>query len=126
MNTDTGAVDHDDIAIESLGNLAQNMIPDTRLAPSHEPVVAGGIRTISIRNVCPGRACPESPQDAVDHPPVVNAGHAARLIRQQGLNNSPLEIGEIKPATGHEKPPNQGFNESKSNRFANPIYECAA
>jgi oxygen-independent coproporphyrinogen III oxidase len=34
MNADTGAVDHDDIAIESLGNLAQDMIPDARLAPS--------------------------------------------------------------------------------------------
>nr|CAA37892.1 unnamed protein product [Agrobacterium tumefaciens] len=54
MNTDTGAVDHNDIAVESLGNLAQNMIPDTRLSPSHEPVVAGCIWTISIRNVCPG------------------------------------------------------------------------
>ncbi|OYR12450.1 ti plasmid DNA insertion sequence IS869 domain protein [Brucella grignonensis] len=44
MNTDTGAVDHDDIAIESFGNLAQNMITDTRFAPSREPVVACGIR----------------------------------------------------------------------------------
>jgi hypothetical protein len=48
MNTDTGAVDHDDIAIESFGNRAQDMIPDTRLAPSHESVVVGCIRAISI------------------------------------------------------------------------------
>jgi len=126
MNTDTGAVNDDDIAIKSLGNLAQSMIPDIRLAPSHEPVVASGISAISIRNVLPGRACPEPPQDAVDHPPVVNAGHAARLIRQQGSNKNPFDVGEIKPATGHERPPNQGFSESKSNRFANPVYECVA
>ena len=126
VNADTGRVDHDDIAIESLGSLARNMVPDARFVPPNDPVVAGCMRAISVGNVCPGRACPESPQDAVDHPPVVNAGHAARLIRQQGLNNSPLEIGEIKPATGHEKPPNQGFSESKSDQFENPVYECAA
>lgn len=53
MNTDKGAVDHDDVTIEGLGNLAQNMIPDTCLAPSHEAIVAGCIRSISIRNVFP-------------------------------------------------------------------------
>lgn len=126
MNTDTGAVDHDDVAIESFRNLAQNMIPDTGLSPSHEPVVACGIRTISIRNICPRRACPKPPQDAVDHPRVVNAGHAARPIRQQWLNNIPLEIGEIKPATGHKKPPNQGFSESKTYPYVNPVSECVA
>jgi len=77
-------------------------------------------------DICPGRGCPKPPQDALDHPPVVNAGHAARLIRQQWLNNTPLEIGEIKPATDNEKSPNQGFSESKSDQFANPVYECAA
>ncbi len=126
MNADTGTVGHDDIAIESLLNLAQNMIPDARLAPSNKAVVAGCIRAISIRNVCPGRACPKAPQDTVDHPPVVNTRHATQLIRQQGLNNSPLEIGQIKSATGQKRPPNQGFNESKSERFENLLYECAA
>jgi hypothetical protein len=40
MDTDRRAVDHDDIAIESLGNLAQNMVPDARFAPPNEPVGA--------------------------------------------------------------------------------------
>lgn len=126
MDADTGTVDHDDIAIESPGNLAQNIVPDTRLTPPDEPVVASCIRAISIRNVCPGRACPEPPQNAVDHSPVVNARHATRLIRQQRLNNCPLEIGEIKPATGHERPPNQGLSESKTYPYVNPVSECEA
>jgi len=47
----------------------------------------------------------------IHRPPVVNDAHAARLIRQQGMNRSA---------------PNQGFSESKSDQFANLVYECAA
>jgi oxygen-independent coproporphyrinogen-3 oxidase len=43
VNADTGAIDHDDLAIESLGNRRQQPIPDPGFAPSHEPVIAGGV-----------------------------------------------------------------------------------
>ncbi len=49
MNANTGTVDHDNITIESLGNLAQNMIPDTRLAPSNETDLPLNFHPTAIR-----------------------------------------------------------------------------
>lgn len=40
VHTDTGRVDHDDVAIVSLGDFLQEPIPDARFAPADEPVVA--------------------------------------------------------------------------------------
>ena len=35
--------------------------------------------------------------DAADHPPVIDPGHAPRLVRQQGRQPLPLRIGQPNP-----------------------------
>nr|ARU12561.1 hypothetical protein AgrTiChry5_151 [Agrobacterium tumefaciens] len=55
------------------------MIPDVCLTPSYKAIVAGCTGTVSIRNVCPGRARPEAPQDDIDHPRQRAARDAAYL-----------------------------------------------
>ncbi len=64
---------HDD-DIVSLGNGFKKTIPDTALPPADEAVVAGGRRTTALRVFRPGRARPKPPEDAIDHPPIIDAG----------------------------------------------------
>ncbi|APO70435.1 hypothetical protein IE4872_PC00420 (plasmid) [Rhizobium gallicum] len=54
VNADTGRVDHDDIAIVSLGNRFKKSVLDTGLPPADEAVVAGGRRTVALRDFRPG------------------------------------------------------------------------
>jgi hypothetical protein len=42
VDANTGRVDHDDIAVVSLGNRFEKSIPDTGLSPADEAIVAGG------------------------------------------------------------------------------------
>ena len=47
----------------------------------------------------PRRASPEMPKNAVQHPPAINAGNAAWLVRQQRLNDRPSPRPTIRIAT---------------------------
>lgn len=82
MNAETGTVDHDDVAVEGLCDLTDDMIPNPRFSPSHETLVARGVRPILLRYVRRRRACAEPPQDAVDHPRVIDPRRAATLVRE--------------------------------------------
>src|SRR5882672_1469681 len=39
--------------------------------------------------------CNQDPKDAVDHAPVVDTRHAARLVRQERPDRRPLVVGEL-------------------------------
>jgi hypothetical protein len=54
VNADGRGVDQLQVAVISLGNSIENPVPDAQLAPSNEPVVAGGRRTIALRYISPG------------------------------------------------------------------------
>ena len=64
----------------------QKLVPDPGLPPSHKAVVAGGAGPVAVRNVRPRAARAKTPQNAVDHTPVVHPRHAAALLGQQRLN----------------------------------------
>lgn len=66
-----------------------------RLRPAIETVIDCRVRTIALRQIPPGRTCPQHVEDAVNHPPVVHPRHAARLVRQQWLDQPPLYIRQI-------------------------------
>ncbi len=48
MNTNTGAVDHHDVAIMGLRDSLKQPIPDTGTTPANETVVAGRGNTIAF------------------------------------------------------------------------------
>ncbi|CAA7616646.1 hypothetical protein MTBUT4_230030 [Magnetospirillum sp. UT-4] len=104
LNTDTGQVDHDDIAIVCLGGFLQEPIPDARLTPTDEPVVAGGRRAVAFGHFRPGRARAEAPKDAVQDPAVVDAGNATGLVREQGFNDRPFVFRQLVPPPRHRSP----------------------
>jgi hypothetical protein len=107
------AVDHLQFAIVGFGNFFQQVVPDAGPPPAHKAVVAGGMRAIALRNVRPGAARPKAPQNAVDHPPVINPRHAPALVRQQRLDHGPLEICQVKAAAHDKAPSTNGNLESK-------------
>ena len=59
------------------------------------------------------------PEDAVQHPPVVNTRNAPRLVRQRGLDHRPFEIRQIEAR--HLNPP-LFENVEAFDRFGNPLY----
>lgn len=75
-----GAVDHLDVAVVRGSDCIHQPVPDARLSPSHEAVVASGARAISFRQVTPWRTGSQHPEDAVQHAAIIDAGHASRLV----------------------------------------------
>jgi hypothetical protein len=84
VNADTGRVDHDDVAVVSLGNGFKKPVPDTCLPPADEAVVAGGRRPVALRDFRPGRARPKPPQDAVQDAPIIDTRNARGLLGSNG------------------------------------------
>lgn len=97
VNTDTGTIDHNDIAVKSLGNCGKQPIPHTGFAPSHEPVVAGGMGTIAIRHISPGRTGVEAPENAVEDLAVVNPFYATHLVGEMRSDDLPFKIAQFIP-----------------------------
>jgi hypothetical protein len=69
--------------------------PDARSSPANEAIVAGGVRAKVARQIAPRRARAQDPKDAVEHAPVINTGHTARLVRQKRFDGVPFIIGEF-------------------------------
>ena len=125
MNAHHGTVYHLDIAVIGFGNRDHDAVPDPRLAPTIEAVVARRIRAVSLRQVAPRRAGAQHPENAAQHPPVVNARHAARLVRKKRFDDRPFEVRQI-VASAHVYAPTVWKLESHNGGFVNPFYEYMA
>lgn len=77
MRSDGSAVDHLDGAIVRGTDGVHQLVPHACLSPSIEAVVTGGARPIALGQVTPRRPGTQHPEDAVQHPPVVDAGRLA-------------------------------------------------
>ncbi len=95
MGANGGAVDHLDVAIVRGGDGVHQSIPNARLPPSIETVVAGSARAIALRQVAPRRTGAQHPEDAVQHAPVIDTWHTSGLVGQKRLDHAPLEVGQI-------------------------------
>jgi hypothetical protein len=101
MHADRGGVYYLQIAVISLRHRLENPVPHTDLGPASEPVGAGRGWAIALWDVSPGRARPKPPVDAVQDFPVICPGHTSWLVRQQRLDDRPLEVGQFLAAGGH-------------------------
>ena len=116
-------VDHHDLAVKAGRNRLQQPVPYSGFAPAHEPVVAGRRRAIALGYLGLRRAGAEPPEDAVQHPPVIDTRHAARLVRQQRLDNRPLRFRQFVPPPRHQASiPMESLNQPKLKPQA--CYEC--
>lgn len=103
VDADAGGIDHHNLAFESGGNRSQKPVPHSSFAPADKPIVARGRGTVALWYLCPWRACSEPPKNTVQHSPVIDAGNAARLVRQQRLNDRPLPVRQFVASPRHPK-----------------------
>jgi hypothetical protein len=82
------------------------------MAPPVEAIYAGGIGTISSRDIRPGRPRSQSPEDTIQHPPIINPRLAAHLRWKKRFNHRPFEIRQIKAS--HHCLQINGSSESQS------------
>ena len=102
VDADTGGVDHDDLPLESGGNRSQQAIPHSGYAPAHEAIVTGGRWPVALGHLWPWRARAEPPENAIQHPPVINPRHTTRLVGQKRLDDRPFPIHEFVPSSRHQ------------------------
>jgi hypothetical protein len=72
------------------GKRVDDAAPDTSPPPPNKSVVAGGVRTKRLGQITPRRSGAQDPEDAIEDTAVVNPWNATRLVRQHGLDSSPL------------------------------------
>src|SRR3979490_1761153 len=95
MDAHRSAVDHLHVAVVGLAYAAPDAVPNSRLAPPSEALVAGRGRAQLLRQSPPRRAGPQYPEDPVQDPPIIHPRHPARLVRQQRRDHAPLEIAQL-------------------------------
>ena len=84
----------------------EDAVPDPRQPPAAEATVQGVPRTVSFGHIAPRGARPDLPEDAVEHPPMVDV-RAARLGLlgwQERRQGRPPLVGQFMASNGHPKP----------------------
>ena len=101
MGTHDGAVDAEQIPVDTSVGLGagleviEDAVPQAALAPAIEARVDGFPGSEKLRQVAPGGAGVEDPEDAVDHEAVVLGRTAGPLTgREQGAQDLPLGIAQ--------------------------------
>ena len=95
MHAHDRAVDHLHLAVVGLDDGVHQAVPDAGFAPPIEAVVGRRVRAISFGQIPPRRAGTQHPEDTVENTSIVLGFHAAPLLRQQRLDDAPLEVCEI-------------------------------
>ena len=97
VNPDDAGINHLDLAVVRLDDGIHELVPDAGFPPPIEAVVDRRAGSVAFGQIAPRRARAQYPEDAIQDAPVVDPGHATRLVRQQRLDQTPLEVGEIIP-----------------------------
>ena len=101
MHPDRRGVDHLQIAVIGLRHSGEEAVPHANFGPAPKAVGTGARRPVSLGDVRPGRAGPQPPVNPIEHLAVVGARNAPWLVRQQRLNDRPLEIRQFIAAWVH-------------------------
>ena len=95
MHADNRRVDHLYGRVMGTTECIHNPAPDASPPPANEAIVAGGVRTKTVRHVPPWRPRLLHPKDAVENAAVVHPCNATRLVGQHRLDGSPLVVGKF-------------------------------
>jgi hypothetical protein len=95
MHAHDRAVDHLHLPVVGLDDSVHQAVPDARFSPPIEAVVRRGVGPVSFGKIAPRCAGAQYPEDAVENNSIVLGLHAALILRQQRLDDAPLEVCEI-------------------------------
>jgi hypothetical protein len=125
VDAHAGGVDHDQFAVEAGGDCRQQPVPHPGLPPADEPGVTGCRWPIAVRNLRSRCTRPETPQDAVQHPPVINPGTPRGLSGSKGsMMSHSLSVSSYRRRA--MRPRSRRTPESQPPLCLNPIYEFTA
>ena len=99
----------------------EHLQPDTLLGPPVVAIVDRRVGAVALRKVAPGGTGAQNIENAADHPAIVDAGNAPRLVRKQRPDNPPLQVSQI-VTTLHHQAPAVWKLESQSAHRENPLY----
>ncbi|MFT5947929.1 MAG: hypothetical protein ACI807_002189 [Paracoccaceae bacterium] len=101
------SVDHHGLRRGAFGGQSREYpIEHADPAPSDEPVVKCLVRTVGGGDVAPHQPVADHMDDPADHPAVIDARHASRLIGQKRLQTQELSFCKPEVVIGHGKPRN--------------------
>lgn len=89
--------------------------------PTDETIVERLARAVDIRRIGPATPGLQHVNNAADHPPVVDARLAPRVLRQQRLKPRELFLGQPEMIANHRQSP-FGDRESQTQARGNPLY----
>lgn len=92
MSPDNRTIDHLSIGIFSMRDGCQDPVPDTRASPTHEPVVADRVRSVSLRQVASRCSRPQYPKNAVQNPPIIHTRNPSGLPGEDRFDEAPLGV----------------------------------
>ena len=70
-------------------------VPYAGLPPSQKAVVASGARSVALWKVASWCSRSKHPKKAIQDAPIIDAGHAARLVGSQWLHRAPSKVGQV-------------------------------
>ena len=95
MHAHDRAVDHLHLALVRLDDGVHQTVPDAGFAPPVETIVDRRVGSVPLGQIAPRRARAQHVEHAIDDPRIVLGLHATPLLRQQRLDDAPLEVCEI-------------------------------
>ncbi len=95
VNTDAGAVHHYHVNVVHVGHRIHDLIPNTCIGPPIEAVVDSRVGAVFAGQVAPWDARAKHVENAVNDAPIIHPFHAARLVRQNLLDEVPLQIAHV-------------------------------
>ena len=95
MHADNGRIDHLHGRIMSHRQAIHDPIPDTGPSPANEAIVASCVGSVGLRQIAPWRTWSQDPKDAIEDAPVVHPWHAAWLVGEHRLDDTPLIVIEF-------------------------------
>lgn len=80
-------------------------VPHSRLAPAIEAIEDCGPRPLTLKQINLGRARTQVMNNTIENTPVINVGHAARLLRKQRLDGLSLKLSQVIASMSLSPPP---------------------
>jgi hypothetical protein len=95
MDANNRGVDHLHLTVMGFGDGIHEAVPHTCFPPSDKAIVARGSWAVSLWQIAPRRTGSQHPEDAVQHAPIIDTGHASRFVGQQRLDHAPFEVSQV-------------------------------
>lgn len=94
MGANYRAVDHLHLGVFPMRYGSLDTTPNACATPTHEAIVAGGVGTVSLRQITPRCSRSQNPENAVQDTPVILTRDVSRFARKDWCDQPPFGVRE--------------------------------